>query len=182
MGLVVNLETADCFGHCCRVPQLCNNCNSSSFRNSCWLSRCFYNSRYTAACCPASSSGCLCMPCSLQSGTAGSDWRQLVIVKQEAARDLCWQLDHRCCGRHYAARLVQWRSCTSGPRSCSQPTCHQCCFGSIRCDYSLCFHLCTQPRQVSRVWSSAQVRLLHLHVVTDSCSCERSWSFSQDIL
>ncbi len=90
------------------------------------------------ACCQASSSGCLCTPCSLHSGTAGSDWRQLVIVKQEAARDLCWQLDHWCCGRHHAARLVQWRSCTSGPRSCSQPTCHQCCFGSIRCDYSLC--------------------------------------------
>jgi len=116
------------------------------------------------ACCQASSSGCLCTPCSLHSGTAGSDWRQLVIVKQEAARDLCWQLDHWCCGRHHAARLVQWRSCTSGPRSCSQPTCHQCCFGSIRCGHSLCV-----------IFAPNQDNLHRLGLVPSSGFCLYMW-------
>jgi len=35
------------------------------------------------------------------------------------------------------------------------------------------FASCTQPGQFAQIWSSTQVRLLHLHVVTNSCSLER---------
>lgn len=72
------------------------------------------------------------MPLNHMTLAAGTDWWKLVSFQQEAARDICWQLDHRGCRRHNVARSVQWCSCAFSPRPCSQPTCDQCCSRSIR--------------------------------------------------